>query len=590
MKMFVIALLFAISYAQTDDYVDAVGACTTVIDLDGDGNPGNDIYCSAAAGLGLPECDEYSDFDGELAAIQKICDARDDCVGFYDYKDDQAGLRLCSDCCDYTSTNNRVWTVDTSAPNYVESLGRCLSVIELGDGSSNNIYCSNAASFGLDDCGTRENFHDEILAVAAICDARSDCVGFYDLHDDGNGIRLCSACCDYSDTSDRVWRVDTGHSNYVESLGRCSQVLQLGDGSTNNIYCSNAVALGLTPCGTINSIDDEFLYVSNICNARDDCVGIYDYRDDGSGIRMCSECCDYSSTGHRVWSKTENCLSEKAQTGCAQILASTSCYTGLAAMYGNAAATGTVADICPCSCGYTCTGGIDITVDSNLDGIPDLPCSSNADCTAIIAQDCDGDGVADFTDTLVAQAGSDWKCSNNLCIPEDAALDGDDCAANRQCIEDGITCLPFESEQSGERRDLSSVVASFYECGAPRGGGGFCFDNDDCNSDNYCLSFVCTSFLTNADDYLDDAVDWVDGAIDDTVDWINSWTPWSSKSAKSEEQVGAANMAQSVSQMSSNSSTILHIFSFIGVLSSFYFLYHKCFKGKKYEIIQEPEV
>jgi len=590
MRLFLITLLAAISYAQTDDYVDAVGSCT-VIDLDGDGGSGNDIYCSAAAGLGLTECGAYSDFDGELAEIQAICDARDDCVGFYDYKDDQAGLRLCSDCCDYTSTKGRVWTIDTSAPNYVESLGRCTTVLELGDGSTNNIYCSNAANLGLTDCGTIDNYHDEILAVAAICDARSDCVGFYDYQDNGDGIRLCSECCDFDTTNHRVWRVDTGHSNYVENLGRCSQVLELGD-STNNIYCQNAAALGLPQCGTINSLDDEILYVSNICEARDDCVGFYDFNDDGAGLRMCSECCDYSQTGHRVWSKTENCLNENAAGICPTLLASANCYTGLATALGNAAATGTVADLCPCSCGYGCTGGIDVTVDSNLDNIPDFPCSSNDDCTAILALDCDADGVADFA-SLTSQVGGEWRCSNNLCIPDAAALDGDDCAANSQCIESGITCLPFESEQTGERRDLSSVVASFFECGAPRGEGGFCLDEDDCSGDKYCLTFVCTSFLTDVDEYIDDGVDWLEGAWDDTVDVLDSIFNWASRSASkdSEQQVAAGNMAQSVSQVSSShSSTILHIFSLIGVLSSLYCLYHKCFKGKKYEIIHEPEI
>jgi len=240
-------------------------------------------------------------------------------------------------------------------------------------------------------------------------------------------------------------------------------------------------------------------------------------------------------------------------------------------MQGTLASSG----MCPCSCAGN-NPDIDITLDSNKDGIPDIACDSKDDCTEILTTDYNGDWVADFGFLASSiNSGSEscssecWKCSKNLCIPKDASLDGMDCAGNEQCIEEGITCLPLAEQSgdrrslfSGDRRDLSEVLEAFFECGEPRGTNGFCLDSSDCNSNNDCILGFCAS-----------------------------WFKWSTSNHEAEEEVAAGSMAQSVSQISStNSSTILHIFSFIGLLSSLYFLYDKCFKGKKYEIIHEPEV
>ena len=69
------------------------GECT-VIDLGGeDDTSNNSPYCSQAMSLGLPPCDNTTT---EQLALQKICSARADCVGFYDKDDDGKDLMLCS--------------------------------------------------------------------------------------------------------------------------------------------------------------------------------------------------------------------------------------------------------------------------------------------------------------------------------------------------------------------------------------------------------------------------------------------------------------------------------------------------------------
>ena len=102
-----------------------VGGCGgNTIDL-GDGvTNGNEIYCINAARLSLPECDSYSDFDGEVAAVQKICAALSDCVGFYDYLDDGNGLRLCGSGIN-TNVGHRVWTKPLGRLSPLVSLTLC---------------------------------------------------------------------------------------------------------------------------------------------------------------------------------------------------------------------------------------------------------------------------------------------------------------------------------------------------------------------------------------------------------------------------------------------------------------------------------
>jgi len=301
----------------------------------------------------------------------------------------------------------------------------------------------------------------------------------------------------------------------------------------------------------------------------------------------------------------------KEGSDCVTLLASATCYHGLASlgidMQGTIASSGR----CPCSCAGN-NPDIDLTSDSNKDGIIDIACDSKDDCTEILTTDYNGDWVADFgflassINSRSESCSSEcWKCSKNLCIPKDTSLDGMDCAVNEQCIEEGITCLPLAEQSgdrrsllSGDRRDLSEFLEAFFECGEPRSTNGFCLDSSDCNSNNDCILGVCSTIGDDLDDIWDDTKDLAEDVWDETKDvaedtWdeVSSWFKWSTSNHEAEEEVAAGSMAQSVSQISStNSSTILHIFSFIGLLSSLYFLYDKCFKGKKYEIIHEPEV
>ena len=58
----------------------------------------------------------FSNFAGELQAIKKVCLLRDDCIGFYDVRDDKSALRLCSaDITLDARSFDRVWLKDAES-------------------------------------------------------------------------------------------------------------------------------------------------------------------------------------------------------------------------------------------------------------------------------------------------------------------------------------------------------------------------------------------------------------------------------------------------------------------------------------------
>ena len=88
-------------------------------------------------------------------------------------------------------------------------------------------------------------------------------------------------------------------------VGKCVAI-DLGVG--NDIYCSNAKALGLPRCDAAwsSSFAVEMANVEDICNARPDCIGVYDFLADGAGLRLCNANIQAGSDhygNHTVWTK-----------------------------------------------------------------------------------------------------------------------------------------------------------------------------------------------------------------------------------------------------------------------------------------------
>ena len=94
------------SFVEFDGWVEQEGRCD-ILDL---GVGTNLHYCPYAADYGLPECEDWSvgdDKASQIVALKKICAARDDCAGFYDYRDN-GGLMLCSGGFT-TEAGHRIW-------------------------------------------------------------------------------------------------------------------------------------------------------------------------------------------------------------------------------------------------------------------------------------------------------------------------------------------------------------------------------------------------------------------------------------------------------------------------------------------------
>ena len=104
----------------------------------------------------------------------------------------------------------------------------------------------------------------------------------------------------------------------------CASTLQIATGQAGqtgsglDIYCTLAGALGFPTCPDGNGLAiigekgyegsdgftkmAEFPMLMGICAAHSECVGIYDYKDDGFGLRLCKSAGTTSSGGGRVWS------------------------------------------------------------------------------------------------------------------------------------------------------------------------------------------------------------------------------------------------------------------------------------------------
>merc|ERR1712079_515558 len=93
--------------------------------------------------------------------------------------------------------------------------------------------------------------------------------------------------------------------------------------------------------------------------------------------------------------------------------------------------------------------------------------SSVGDCAAFL----DTPEAAQLA-TFFEDAGG-VRCKNNYCIPVDASLEGESCMKNDQCVEPGMTCIPYSSGLD-------------MKCGEPRGHNDFCLQHEDCDSDHYC--------------------------------------------------------------------------------------------------------
>jgi hypothetical protein len=126
-----------------------------------------------------------------------------------------------------------------------------------------------------------------------------------------------------------------------------------------------------------------------------------------------------------------------------------------------------------CVCAIPGTGSAYVMTDDNNDNIPDIRCSSVGDCAAFL----DTPEAAQLA-TFFEDAGG-VRCKNNYCIPVDASLEGESCMKNDQCVEPGMTCIPYSSGLD-------------MKCGEPRGHNNFCLQHEDCDTDYGCKGGFCS--------------------------------------------------------------------------------------------------
>jgi len=173
-------------------------------------------YCRDAAANGLPPCEGDGTLgamtrEQELAALQIVCYAREDCIGIHQQPD--ASLRLCrGPYLDVSYPEGELVTgrgqllLNPTPKRWAKSFGTC-DVIDLGhekrgyacfDNSNYcenlDVYCKNAEQLALPLCMNTPGYSagDELKAAQAICAARDDCAGVWDKNDDGVDLFLCS--------------------------------------------------------------------------------------------------------------------------------------------------------------------------------------------------------------------------------------------------------------------------------------------------------------------------------------------------------------------------------------------------------------
>jgi len=185
--------------------------------------------------------------------------------------------------------------------------------------------------------------------------------------------------------------------------------------------------------------------------------------------------------------------------------------------------------------------------DYNGDGIPDMPCSSKAECDTI---------VASIDQLAEAFEGVTMRCYQSLCVPGgDAKVEGESCIKNKQCWQPGITCLP-----------IGDTFGNAMECGEPRGQYGFCFDDKDCSGSLECANYQCSQ----------------PGLLGDSL-CVGGW-------CLTETSVGekATNAFSSLSALSWAS--MMNIFALVGFFSIVYTVGKNCFLVNEYVHITESEV
>jgi len=185
--------------------------------------------------------------------------------------------------------------------------------------------------------------------------------------------------------------------------------------------------------------------------------------------------------------------------------------------------------------------------DYNGDGIPDMPCSSKAECDTT---------VASIDQLAEAWEGVTMRCYQNLCVPGgDAKVKGESCIKNKQCWQPGITCLP-----------IGDTFGNAMECGEPRGQYGFCFDDKDCSGSLECGNYQCSQ----------------PGLLGDSL-CVGGW-------CLTETSVGkkATNAFSSLSALSWASA--MYIFALVGFFSIVHTVGKNCFLVNEYVHITESEV
>jgi len=693
MKLFIVALLAAISYAQTGEKALA----QTCVDDDA-------TAATSFASMGASSCADVASFCTHAtygSQIASVCCATcatasttkywvgDGCEngstdldGEYMSEDELANVRCCSSdgstCFTYLTCDDSNVFNYASATAYCANQGlRLCTKLELqsqiccGTGGQCNSRLVWTSTVEVDEYWVDDGCHTESDNTP------DDFTGGYYTSDQTYGIR----CCAYDGSS-----CDTTHHCQNDQAVTYSEASQYC-ASENKRLCTRTEMESGICCSTGGKCDSyqvwtsskkgkwsyigegqcqssgsylyhmyyfnaDYIACATDCETLTGCVGI-SYDSANSFCKLQGASSDYVNS---IWdcgsrsncgtsSSSSYCSSDCKVDGddgdsqficwaygdeecvdndlCSAYIASAGCYAPLSTVFGDDTITGTVADMCCVSCGAC---DFDFTADANGDGIPDITCNDQQDCLNKMFVDCDNNGLYDLQGLIdIYEDKGGVKCgSTGYCMPGNTAADGEDCAANEQCIEAGITCLPFEAEETGDRRSLLSgdrrdlLVSSFMACGEPRSDGGFCLQNSDCDTSKGCFIgavAVCSSGGSNDPCWTDSDCDSDHYCLTVCIDKLSSgkFCAWNSQcksgdclwyfvcdvETEAEAAIAAPEsahytgvMAESVSRpVTKKSLWILSLFSLIGMISTLYFFYRRCCKGKEYyQIVDEPEI
>lgn len=198
----------------------------TVSDYGKVGKAGQECWSNSAAACrddGETPCKWCGSTDWYCCDATKTYSASDNC-GNVDYFTSSRAHR-CARKMDATNFKVKNIEIKMAGSSWqwtqIPFKGTC-ELLEIGSSTNNDIYCQNAAAAGLPTC---EYFHDhasEIEVVKKICEARSDCGGFFDYSTVG-GLRLCKASGQFvqtgSDSDSEDDDDDDGGETYYGSYG-----------------------------------------------------------------------------------------------------------------------------------------------------------------------------------------------------------------------------------------------------------------------------------------------------------------------------------------------------------------------------------